>query len=76
MKIRKEITYSYPTSPNAKELGFYKTGCFNISVTYLDIEGSGQCRTFVPHNAEGFTQKDDPALLALFAETEGEPWNR
>ena len=76
MKIRKEIAYSYPTSPNAKTLGFYKTGCYHVSVTHLDIEGSGQCETFLPHNAEGFERKDDPALLALFAEEEGEPWNR
>ena len=76
MKIRKEIAYSYPTSINAKNLGFYKTGCFHVSVTYLDIEGSGQCKTFVPHNAEGFADRNDPALLALFEETEGEPWNR
>lgn len=68
--IKKEIAYSYATSPNAETLGFGKTGCYHVSVTYIDIEGSGQCKTFMPHNAEGFASKDDPDLIALFNETE------
>lgn len=30
--ITKRIEYSYPTSPNAKQLGFYKTGCYSVEV--------------------------------------------
>ena len=67
-KITKEIAYSYPTSINAENLGFGDTGCWHLSITYIDIEGSGQCRTFMPHDAEGFASKDDPDLLAMLDE--------
>lgn len=72
MKIRKSIAYSFPTSKNASELGFEKEGCFHVSIQYIDIEGSGQCRTFLPHDAEGFARADDPDLIALFNEYEGD----
>ena len=70
MKITKEIAYAFPTSINAENLGFAKDGCWHLSITHINIEGSGQCRTFVPHNAEGFASKDDPDLLAMLAEYE------
>lgn len=73
MKTYKDISYSYPGSPNAEQLGFGKTGCWHISQTYVDIEGSGQCRTFLPHDAEGFAEPTDPDLISLFGEYEGEP---
>ncbi len=31
--ITKSIGWSYPTSPNAKDLGFNKTGCYSVAVT-------------------------------------------
>lgn len=72
MKIIKSITFAFPSSTNAGILGFSKTGCFHIEVTYINIENSGQCKTFMPHNAEGFESKSDVDLLTQFAETEGE----
>lgn len=76
MKIRKEIAYSYPTSINASRLGFKDSGCFHVSVTHLNIDGAGQCETFIPSPARGYLRKDDPELLAAFKAEEGELWNR
>ena len=72
-KILKSIAYCYPTSANAEELGFSDTGCYHVSITYIGVEGSDQCVTFMPHNAEGFLSKNDPDLLAIYEETDGEP---
>ena len=72
MKIYKQIAFAYPTSDYAEELGFYKTGCYFIEKTYHNIENSGQSNSFIPHNAEGFTDKHDPDLIALLAEYEGD----
>ena len=71
MKITKSIGFSYPTSSNAIALGFEGFGCWHISVTCHDIEGSGQSRTFTPHNAEGFDRPDNLDLIAMFLETDG-----
>lgn len=71
-KTLKEISFAFPTSTNAETLGFAETGCYHISVTYIGVEGSNQCVTFMPHNAEGFTDKNNPDLLALYNETDGE----
>ena len=71
-KILKEISFAFPTSTNAETLGFADTGCFHISMTYVGVEGSDQCVTFMPHNAEGFTDKNAPDLLALYNETDGQ----
>jgi hypothetical protein len=71
-KILKEIAFAFPTSTNAETLGFADTGCYHISMTYIGVEGSDQCVTFMPHDAEGFTDKNDPDLLALYNETEGD----
>ena len=30
METFKTVSYSYPTSPNAKKYGFYKTGCYTV----------------------------------------------
>ena len=73
MKTTKSISYAFPTSSNAKKLGFDKEGCWHISQTHYDIEGSGQCKTFMPHDAEGFESPNHPDLIALFHEYEGEP---
>ena len=73
MKTYKAISYSFPTSANAETLGFAATGCWHIEQTYVDIEGSGQCRTFMPHDATGYASPTDPDLLALFTEYDGEP---
>jgi len=73
MTLTKSISFSFPTSPNAKTLGFYDTGCWHVEQTALNIEDSGQCKTYLPHDAEGFTSPNDPDLIALFHEYEGEP---
>ncbi len=68
MKTLKTISYAYPTSDYAKQLGFYDIGCWHICLECYDIEGSGQCGSFLPHNAIGFLAPDDPDLIALFHE--------
>ena len=73
MKTIKEIRWAFPTSPAASQLGFSRTGCYYVGKTHIDIEGSGQCRSFIPHNAEGFADRNDPSLASLFNEEEGEP---
>lgn len=71
MNKTKAIAYAYPTSENAKKLGFYDSGCWYISVTLHDIEESGQSSTFFTHDAEGFDSPNDPDLIALFNEESG-----
>lgn len=71
-RITKAIAYSFPTSTNAETLGFADTGCWHIELTIWNIEGSDQCRTYMPHNAEGFESPDDSTLIAMFHETDGE----
>jgi hypothetical protein len=71
-KILKDIAFAFPTSENAETLGFADTGCYHIEITYIGVEGSDQCVTFMPHDAEGFSDRDDPDLLALYNETEGD----
>lgn len=71
-KILKDIAYAYPTSENAEKLGFADTGCYHIEITYIGVEGSDQCVTFMPHDAEGFIDKNDTDLLALYEETNGD----
>lgn len=70
--IRKAITYAYPHSANARKLGMSDTGAWHVELTYLNIENSGQSLNFLPHNAEGFYMPDDPDLIALFREYEGD----
>lgn len=70
-RITKSIVYSYPTSENAKKLGFADSGCWHISETIHNIEGSGQARTYVPHDAQGFRTPDNPDLISLYIETRG-----
>jgi hypothetical protein len=71
MKTTKAIQWAFPASPNAVLLGFPNTGCWHVIQTHTNIEGSGQCRTFTPHDAEGFAAADDPDLIAVFREYNG-----
>ncbi len=73
MNTLKAISYAYPGSTNAETLGFSENGCWHIELTYTNIEGSGQCRTFLPHDATGYASPDDPYLLALFGEYDAVP---
>lgn len=72
MRTTKAITFAHPTSPNADRLGFGDTGCWHVSQTYWNIEGSDQCNTFVPHDAEGFLSPDHPDLISVFKEYDGD----
>jgi hypothetical protein len=71
-KILKDIRWASPTSENAEKLGFSDTGCHHISITYIGVDGSDQCVTFMPHDAEGFIDRYDADLLALYEETSGD----
>ena len=66
------IAFAFPTSDNAETLGFEKVGCWYVSQTRHDIEGSGQSCTYLPHDAVGFDRPDHPDLIELFDEYEGE----
>ena len=68
MKTYKQIAHAYPTSHNAKKLGFYKTGCYYIELTHHNIEQSGQSNSFIPHDMTGFSDKHDPDLISLLSE--------
>lgn len=71
-RLIKAISYAYPTSKAAKELGFEKTGCYYVQQTLYNIEDSGQFSTFPAHNGEGYLNPDDPDLISFFNECEGE----
>lgn len=73
MNTLKAISYAYPGSPNAETLGFSENGCWHIELTYTNIEGSGQCRTFLPHDATGYASPINPDLLELFGEYDAVP---
>lgn len=66
MNTFKAISYAYPGSPNAETLGFSENGCWHIELTCTNVEGSGQCRTFLPHDATGYASPTDPDMLELF----------
>lgn len=71
--VKKFIGYSFPTSSNADLLGFRETGCWHVGLHLINIEGSDQCMTVLPPFCEGFADRNDPDLWALYEETEGEP---
>lgn len=70
MKIRKAIAYAYPTSARASELG---SAGYYVEQYRLREDGSWSA----PYIAQGchdvFPDRQDPDLLALFAEADGEP---
>lgn len=72
MNIRKSISYAYPSSPHAVSLGMGATGCHYVAVSVFR-EGVSWSPNSPVHNAGGFVNPTDPDLLALYAETEGQP---
>lgn len=70
--VTKSISYAYPTSQNALELGMGDEGCFYVEQAFWNIDGSGQCSIEIAHNCEGFSDKFDPDLIALYREYEGD----
>jgi hypothetical protein len=71
MKIRKSISYAYPTSATAELLGHGKTGCYYVASSIMREDGNWSLATPL-HNAEGFPLADEPDLIASYKETEGE----
>jgi hypothetical protein len=68
MKLRKSIGYSYPTSPNAETLGSHG---YHVNQSILREDGSWSPE-YLPVGCEVFATKDNPDLLAIFEETEGD----
>lgn len=71
MKLRKAIAYAYPSSPHAVELGHGKTGCYYVSQSVLREDGTWS-PPYIAQGHDAFTDRNDPDLLQLFAETGGE----
>lgn len=71
-RLRKAIAYAYPTSAHAKELGCYQTGCYYVSQSILREDGTWS-PPYIAQGHDAFQDRNDPDLLALFDETDGEP---
>jgi len=68
-KIRKSIAYAYPTSTFARELcspGYFVS-------QYRLLEDGTWSAPYIAQGHDVFTDRNDPELLALFEETDGEP---
>jgi hypothetical protein len=82
MKIKKSIArenvyaitiaYAYATSTHANHFGMGKTGCYFIQLDYYREDGSIATGIHPMANSEGFLSKDDPDLISLFNEIEGD----
>lgn len=71
MKLRKAIAYAYPTSPHAKELGHYQTGCYYVTQSILREDGTWS-PPHIAQGGEGYIDRNDGDLASFFAETDGE----
>lgn len=60
----KAVQWSYPTSPNAKAFGFYKTGCWCVELYESDK---------LPIAIAGFAKITQ---AKAFAEKMQEPWSK
>jgi len=56
-ETRKEIGWAYPTSPDACDYGFAKTGCYTVSLVAMNSK---------PKTLKAFAGKDE---AKAFAET-------
>jgi hypothetical protein len=68
MKTRKSIAYAYPTSEAANELG--QPGFYVCQ--YVKLETGEWSTPFIAQGHDVFDDKNDPDLLALFNESDGE----
>lgn len=59
----KEVGWSYPTSDNAKQFGFYKTGCWTVSLAFT---------MFPPKAVKAFASESD---ATVFAESLPHEWS-
>lgn len=73
MKIRKSISYAYPTSTRAHELGHAKTGCYYVGQSILREDGTWSPDCVWP-GTEGDATPDKNAqyLRDLFNEIDAE----
>ncbi len=71
MKLRKAIAYAYPTSKHAAALYHTITGCYYVSQSILREDGTWS-PPYIAQGHDGFLDRNDPALLALFDETDGD----
>ena len=75
MKLRKAIAYAYPTSENAEILGKSATGAYYVEQSIsVSCEGGSWSPPYIAPGTEGdsFDRADDPDLVSLFAEVEGD----
>lgn len=74
MKFRKAIAYAYPTSETAIRLGVRAQGGFYVQ-QFLRLENGEWSPAYIAPGTggEAFDRADDPDLIALYKETDGEP---
>lgn len=72
MKLRKAISYAYPGSPFAKELGCEKHGAYYVQQSILREDGTWS-PPYIEQGHDGFSDPVDPDLIQLFQEADGEP---
>ena len=72
MRIRKAISYAYPTSIRAGELGVTDTGGWYVEVCALNEAGEWSS-PYVAQGNDVFASAADPDLIQLYRETDGEP---
>jgi len=69
--IRKSIAYAYPTSTTAEKLGVAATGGWFIQ-QYRRLESGEWSTPYVAQGNDVFQSADDPELIDLYMETDGE----
>ncbi len=73
VKLRKAIAYAYPTSSRARDLGCGTTGCYYVSHSILREDGTWSPDYVAQGCHDSFQDRNDPDLLALFEEADGDP---
>lgn len=65
----KEVSYSYPTSPNAIKFGYAKCGCYTVSLRWKDGEGRWLSRELAGHATKDQARAYGEALPYLWSKT-------
>lgn len=68
MTTRYAIGYAYSTSPRAKELGYYDTGCYYLQGMTLQEDGEWSTPFVVPGTEGEACPTREPHLDALLRE--------
>ena len=71
MKYRKAITYAYPTSARAEELGCPESGCWFVSLSVRREDDTWSPEW--PVDPDGFVDMNDSNLVALYHEVDADP---